>query len=583
MLFSGFRVVILLAGVLIMLIPGLLRAQEGTIADTNIRLYTFQGNFSLQTHAFSTTRTASFRDPLGMLASMNLNYSLLGFRSGMSVRYSTENSQFRQSMNRVSFRAGWRWIDVAAGDVNPTFNRFSLRGLNVRGGEVELSPGSFSAHFVLGRANRKVDAFGDTGSRMLSYERWLYGTRLRFGSENRSNFGLGIVYALDRDDELMPPAQSGESFVFGGRVPVPEENLTISPDFRLMLFDNRFEMRAENTVSVFTRDTRAEAIDLSEAGIPDFVTGLYRVRTSTRANFATHVNTRFNLTPLTLAVGFERVQPGFRSLGLRNIKDDDQSISIQPQLMLLGGRLGISSSLRFGQDNLLNQRVSTLYRNDMAVNVQAQLSPELSLSGGYNVLINSARNTGTSDDDVLLNYPEQTIISHNFSFQPSYTWLASSSTHSFSLSAMYQMLNIDIDNVDRDLDSSFFSTSGSYNLSVFSGLSLTGGVNYAGGSSPGSDFSVTGFTVGLGHALFDRKVNVNLNGGLSQNTTESAFGDQTLRQSQRQLNGNASAIYRPAQQSTIRLTARTVSNTQIEGTGMGFQEFEVRLIIDQRF
>ncbi|WP_124245493.1 hypothetical protein [Cyclonatronum proteinivorum] len=576
-------VILLVSAVLIAAVPQRMQAQDGTIADTNIRLYTLQGNMSLQTHAYSTTRVAGFREPLGMLASMNLNYSLLGFRSGMSVRYSTENSQFRQSMNRVSFRAGWRWIDVAAGDVNPTFNRFSLRGLNVRGGEVQLSPGSFSTHFVFGRVNKKVDAFGDADFRTLSYERWLYGTRLRFGSESRSHFGLGVVYAIDRDDELVPSAQSGDNFAFAGRIPVPEENLTISPDFRLMMFGNRVEMRAENTVSVFTRDTRSEALDLSEAGIPDFVSGLYRVRTSTRANFATLINTRFNFNPLTLAVGFERVQPGFRSLGLRNIKDDDQSLSIQPQLMLLSGRLGISSSLRFGRDNLLNQRVSTLYRNDMAVNVQAQLSPELSLAGGYNVLINSARNTGTADDDTLLNYPEQTIISHNFSLQPSYTWVASSSTHSFSVSAMYQALNIDIDRIDRDLNSSFFTTSFSYNLSVFSGFSLNGGVNYAGGSSPGSDFSVTGLTVGLGHAFFDRKVNVNLNGGLSQNTTESDFGDQTLRQSQRQLNGNASAIYRPARQSTIRLTARTVSNTQIQGTGMGFQEFEVRIIIDQRF
>ena len=555
-------------------------AQQSGVLGSDVRLYTLQGNMSLQTHAYSTTRTSSFREPLGMLATMNLNYSLLGFRSGMSFRYSTDNSQLRQSMNQISFRAGYRWFDVAAGDVSPTFNKYSLRGMSIRGADMQINTAWLGLHAVGGRVNKRVDALDGRPIRGLAYERWLYAGRMRLGREAGSHVALGIVYARDDDAELLPPDIQGSG---ANRVPVPEENLTISPDFRFTMFSRKVEIRGENTVSVFTRDIRSESLNVSEAGVPEFFTRIYTPRTSTRVNFATSLSTRMNFRPVSLNLGYDRVQPGFRSLGLRNVRDDDQNISIQPQVTLIGGRLNLSSSVRFGRDNLLNQRTSTQFRNDVSLNAQTQLTDRLSLGTGYSILINRAVTKNNIDEDAALNYPEQTVISQTFSLQPSYSWTASDASHSISLSGNYQALSIDIDNIDRDLNSTFFTTTASYNLSYFSGLNINAGMNYASGSSASNEFSVIGLNTGIGYAFFNRKVNVNLTGGMTQNSSESFFSGASQKQAQRQINGNFTAMYRPIRSNTIRFTARTVSNSFIEGAGMGFNELEVRLTIDQRF
>jgi len=574
------RKLILITGALLVCWAPNLWAQQSGVLGSNVKLYTLQGNMSLQTHAYSTTRTSSFREPLGMLATMNLNYSLLGFRSGMSFRYSTDNSQLRQNMNQISFRAGYRWFDVAAGDVSPTFNKYSLRGMNIRGADVQINTSWLGLHAVGGRVNKRIDALDGRPIRGLSYERWLYAGRMRLGREAGSHVALGVVYARDDDAELLPPdiQSSGAS-----RLPVPEENLTISPDFQFHFFGRKVELKAENTVSVFTRDTRSEALDVSEAGVPEFFTRLYTPRTSTRLNFATSVSSRFNFRPLSLNVSFDRVQPGFRSLGLRNVRDDDQNISVQPQLALMNGRLNLSSSVRFGRDNLLNQRTSTQKRNDISLNVQTQLTERLSLGTGYSILVNRAITSSNVDENSELNYPEQTVISQTFSLQPSYTWSATNASHSISISGNYQSLAINIDNIDRDMNSTFMTTTANYSLSYFSGLNINAGFNYASGSSASNDFSVIGFNTGAGYAFFNRKVTVSLNGGVTQNSSESFFSGASQKQAQRQINGNFTAMYRPIRSNTIRFTARTVSNSFIEGAGIGFNELEVRLTIDQRF
>ncbi|TVQ67612.1 MAG: hypothetical protein EA363_12090 [Balneolaceae bacterium] len=512
-----------------------------------------------------------------MLATANLNFSVLGFRSGLNLRYSTDQSRLRQDLNQFSFNAGWRWVQVSAGDVSPTFNRYSLKGTRIRGGEIELTPGLFSAHFTAGQINRRIAGRPERPVRQQSYERWLYGARLGVGSERRSHFHLGIVYARDTDDPLTQQPNSNRP------LPLPEENLTVSPDFKISLFSQRFSLEAENTVSVFTRDLRSERLDLSDAGIPGFIENVYAPRTSTRLNFATNVGTSLDLHPFRLNLGFERVQPGFRSLGLRNIRDDQQVISVQPQLAIAEGRVNLGSTLRFGRDNLLNQRTSTQKRTDIGFTAQAQITNEFSLGAGYNRLLNRSETADIPGDEGGLNYPEQSNISQNFSFQPVYAWSAETASHSISTSMNYQVMDINIRNGGQDMGNTFFSTTGTYTLAFFSGLNFNTTLNYAAGDASTSTFDLVGANIGMGHSFFERNLTLNLNGGFSRNSIETEFGNQVRTLTQQQLNGNFTAMYRPTSSSSIRLTARTTNNYLVTGTGSEFQELEVRLTVDQRF
>lgn len=555
------------------------KAQEdNTLGDTDINLYNIGGTLSLQTHGYSTTRTQDLRQPLGVLATANLNFSVLGFSSGLNLRYSTDNSELRQDLNRFSFQGGWRWIQLSAGDVSPAYNKFSLRGTRVRGGQVEITPGNFLLEASGGQVNRRITGLEEGESfsrRRQAYERWLYAARIGYGAQRGNNFRLGVVYARD-DDQPLPELTNGIP------APLPQENLLVSPDFQISLFSRRFQIETQNSVSVLSRNTRAQSFELSDIGVPTFVENIFTPRSSTRINYATQVESRLDLNTFNLNVGFERIQPGYRSLGLRNIKDDSQNITIQPQVKLFSSRLNVSSQIRLGRDNLLDQRTATQRRSDFGLRVQAQLSTGFSLGLGYNLLLDNTE-IEEQNSDPTLNYPEQLVTSQNVSVQPAYVWSGNSASHSIAVSSNFQTLDIDIENSDREMGNTFLSNTGTYTLTFNSGFNINTTVNYATGDAPSSDFNILGGTLGLGHSFFDRKLSTNLSAGISENTTKTETADTIREQSQRQLNGNFTLMYRPRQSNTIRLTARTVNNTIQAGTGNEFQELEVRLSVNQRF
>ncbi len=109
---------------------------QQTVGNTDIEVYSLSGNISFQSHAYTTTQLFDRRETLGALTAANMYYSFLGFSSGLDLRYSTDDNEFRQSMNRFSFFGSYKWARLSAGDVSPNYSQYSLRGTMVRGGEL---------------------------------------------------------------------------------------------------------------------------------------------------------------------------------------------------------------------------------------------------------------------------------------------------------------------------------------------------------------------------------------------------------------------------------------------------------------
>jgi hypothetical protein len=88
---------------------------------------------------------------------LNTNFSLFGLRSGFNMIYSTDDNPLRQSLNKFYYQGSWRWLTVSAGDVAPRFTKYSLGGVTVRGGMVEMHPGILSVSATAGRTSRRIE------------------------------------------------------------------------------------------------------------------------------------------------------------------------------------------------------------------------------------------------------------------------------------------------------------------------------------------------------------------------------------------------------------------------------------------
>jgi hypothetical protein len=586
--------------------------QDRRVADTDIRVFTASGSISTEAHGYTTTRDVSRRAPLGNVTTANTNFSVLGFRSGLSFRYSTDDSRLRQSMNQVAFNGSWRWVRLAAGDVSPSWSRYSLSGTRIRGGQLQLTPGAWTLELTGGRAARAIGPREDEPVRRLSFERMLYGARVGVGRTSGSYFMLSGFYARDDKDSITLPGEFSstgdpgdngtDGFEGTGSPPdrrvgqtrrnftPPAENLLISPEFQVNMFNRAFQIGGQGSVSAFTRDLRSERIDLDEADIPEFAGRILpmNIYSSTRLGYAGGAHAGLNVDPVTLRLEYERIQPGFETLGVRSLRDDRQRYSASLGLSLLDRRVQLDNSIGFDEDNLLGQRIQTQQGLDYSVNVTGRVSERLTLTAGYG--INTSETSGT-DPEVATGSSEYT--SQNFRLQPMLTLMGNDRTHSITLATFYQTFESvsRFEDQVRRADGNTLNGMISYSVMMFGGFRINTGLNGLVGEAAGSDVRNYGLTLGTGYTFFDGRLNTNLNVGGSRNevSREATAGQNgvgempAMRNVSWQMNGNMRASYRLFDAASLQLSVRANNNTITQGAGSGFSELESRLSFSYRF
>ena len=611
--------------------------QDRRVADTDIRVFTASGSISTEAHGYTTTRDVSRRAPLGNVTTANANFSVLGFRSGLSLRYSTDDSRLRQSMNQVAFNGSWRWVRLAAGDVSPSWSRYSLSGTRIRGGQLQLTPGRLTMELTGGRAARAIGPREDEPVRRLSYERMLYGARIGLGRASGSYFMLSGFYARDDKDSITLPEEFGgtgdgggggifggvgSDGIFGGsrsggvgtggiggldgtqdvatsqtdrrlgqtrrNFSPPAENLLISPEFQVSLFGRAFQLGGQGSVSAFTRDLRSDRLDADEAGIPKFLTGIMAIHSSTRVGYAGAAHAGLNVDPVNLRVEYERIQPGFETLGVRSLRDDRQRYSASLGLLLFDRRVQLDNSIGLDEDNLLGQRVQTQQGLDYAVNVTGRISERITLSGGYG--INTSETAGT-DPEVATGSSEYT--SQTFRLQPMLTLMGTDRTHSITMATFYQTFESvsRFEDQVRRADGNTLNAMVSYNVMMFGGFRINAALNGLMGEAGGSDVRNYGLNLGTGYTFFDGRLNTNVSLGGSRNeVSRDAVAGQNgagampaMQNVSWQMNGNLRASYRLFDAASLQLSLRTNNNMIEQGPGSGFSELESRLSFSYRF
>jgi hypothetical protein len=140
-----------------------------------------------------------------------------------------------------------------------------------------------------------------------------------------------------------------------------------------------------------------------------------------------------------LSGGYERVQPGFMSLGLGQIRSDQELIRIRPQARLMKGRVNIGGTFSRGQNNLMETRISTIHRQQIGTNANLRISPSLNLTLSYMQMHNENRPTDMSLPSVADMHQKQ--ISRNYMVTPTIVLRSGTMAHSVSVNTSYQVLD----------------------------------------------------------------------------------------------------------------------------------------------
>ncbi|TVQ06156.1 MAG: hypothetical protein EA359_01545 [Balneolaceae bacterium] len=534
--------------------------------DTDLTLFRTGGSIGLTASTYAAHGIENRRPPGVLQTNAAFNFLTLGLRSGLNLNYSTDDSGLRQNMNTLSYSARWRWLSFQVGDVNTRFSDYSLNGTTIRGGHIRANPGNFLVEVIGGKSKRAVRPSLESAFREPSFDQWAFGAKVGMSGNRGSFFNLNTFYAQDNAASL-----SGEIIEIK-----PQENLTITPDFRVNLFSGRLTVESQFTASVFTRDLEGDPFSSSNLDIPGFVTTIYQPRVTTHINYAGKAMAGFRSDLLDLNIGYERIQPGFMSLGRGTVRNDIETITLSPSLSFFQNRLSIRSDVTLGRDNLLGTRFQTQSNTGIGTNVQVVFNETIHLTTSYNLLLN----------DITMNQIEgfeqpvggQSQVSHNVMVQPNFTILGEDFIHNIAVTGGYLSINSAFTGDPQNTNSfSSVSYTGmlSYAITLPAGLTLNSSGNYLTNSSNGGDIRNIGLNFGTSYALFNRKLTLGLNLGINRNKLErEVFNGPLLTNRLQQLTGGINTSYRLTNKDTFNLTIRSRNSRVLDGTGNDFTELE---------
>lgn len=304
--------------------------------------------------------------------------SIQGMPISFDFYLNSLESKVRQALNkyRISFQPEKLLRDkvplpsfvfavsnVEFGTCYPYFSPYTLSGVPVSGGAVELNPGIFHVEGTMGKLNRGVSGSDST---FAMYERKLYAGSVGFGRKESSHLHFIFLYAGD-DTASIPsyfiPSSDSDSV----EVIKPRENYIAGIDLKFALFDNNFLMESEIVGSEITRDTRMPELTLE--AVPSWLTDIFHPRISSSFDFALRTNSSLNIYNTEIFGAVNMVGPGFQSFGNPYMRNDVFSYQAGVQKDFMDRSISFAASILREHDNLLGLKGSTTSFNSYEFNL----------------------------------------------------------------------------------------------------------------------------------------------------------------------------------------------------------------------
>ena len=331
------------------------------------------GGVSLSQIGYAASGISSRRDPYSYFATGNLNVSLYGWNVPLSFSYSNQGVSFLQPFNQFSMHPTYKWITLHAGFTSMNFSPYTLGGHLFSGVGVDATPTSkLKISALYGRFLKAVQPDTTAGSKVqAAYDRYGYGMKVGYG--DGKDFVEAIVFRAQDEQQSI-------RFVPETQGILPQENLVLGFTGGKSLFQ-KLLLRLEWATSAITRDTRAS--QTSTENPLGNVGGLFTPRTSSSYYNAMKANVTYQGNGYSVGMGYERIDPQYRTLGSYFFNNDLENITINAATALMQGKVNLSANVGTQRDNLDESKATTLKRLVTAVNVAFAPTQRFNLALSY--------------------------------------------------------------------------------------------------------------------------------------------------------------------------------------------------------
>lgn len=449
------------------------------------------------------------REPFSYFLNGNININIAGLYN-LPFSFSYTNQKFGYGkpvlMNRLSIHPSYKWITAHIGDVSMTFSPYTLSGHQFSGVGVDLTPqGKFKISAMYGRLLKSSEFDTKYPDIIPVYKRFGYGFKTNYALE-KINLGLTFFKAKDEAGSLSNPIP----FELGI---APKENAALSFETSFKLF-SKLQVFTEYANSSITEDTRAT--DNGKAkGIASFLLN----QNSTSASYdAFKGQLIYPAGKGTLGLGYERIDPNYRTLGGYYFNNDLENITVNATQNIFKDKVSLALNLGLQKDNLDKQKQSQMKRLVSSLNADFRPNDKLNLSLNYSNFqsYTNSRNqfdyiNQVSNYDYLdtLNFRQ---VNQNAALTINY--LLKNDKHlKKAISANFSMQDAVNQQQGKTIEggaSTYYNSGVSYIVGYpDKDLSFNGSVNNTYGKTDSGKNLIIGPTIGASKLFFDKKLTAN--------------------------------------------------------------------------
>ncbi len=344
-------------------------------------MVTVNGGLNLNTIYLNTNNPNSTRDPFSWYANGNISVNALGWSFPFSYQISNQSRTYSQPFNQYAIAPTYKWVKLYAGWTNLTFSPYTLSGYPFFGGGVELSPKNWKVTMLYGQFKKTVEYNAEEESYLeMSYKRLGLGTKVEYNAKGYSVFGA-YFKAKDVVNSLAYVPEEANLY--------PQEGTVISGGGKAPL-GKKLNIDGEYAYSSVTRNSLSEGKAVSNVFLKSPLFSKQFVTTQNYAAYKTGIS--FNEKYFGIAANYERVDPGYTTLGAFYFNNDLENFTLAPQLRLFKSKLNLSGNAGLQKNNLDETKLNTTSRWVGAVNFNFVPNTHWVITGAYSNFTSFTRN-----------------------------------------------------------------------------------------------------------------------------------------------------------------------------------------------
>lgn len=491
------------------------------------------------------------REPLTYFVNGNLNFNISGIYN-IPLSFSYTNQKFEHStpfkINRLSIHPSYKWVTTHIGDVSMTFSPYTVSGHQFTGFGTDLTPnGPFKVSAFYGRLLKATEYDIEFPQAIPAYKRMGYGIK---GSYEFDKFSIGLIFFKARDE------------VKSLDTPIPEE-LNLDPKENLVAsIESSVKVTKNLTFNVeIAQSAVTENIQNQQGSTTTNALGVL-INKNASTDYYTAFNSDFTYSygKGSVGVGYERIDPQYRTFGAYYFNNDLENITINAAQELFNGKVSLAVNAGLQRDDLKNEKESQSNRVVSAINTTIKASEKMTIGASYSNF-QSYTNVRSVFDEINQVDPLQNLdtldfkqVSQNASLQFGYIV---SQTKQKQQNAGFNLTYQTTKDAQgtaaaTNTKTNFYNAGANYTIAYpEKTLTINGALNVTYNSILGNDALTYGPTVSVNKQFFDKKLRTGLSASYNESLTNGDSQGNVIS-----FRGNAGYVYK--EKHNLSLSALTL-------------------------